>query len=63
MTKTQDDPRFKLRNEASARTFLNQYPGSEVFRAACSKAGIEPTRRQVCKWRRKTGKAYQEGRA
>lgn len=31
---------------------------NQQFRAACEKAGVEPTRRQASKYRRKTGKAY-----
>lgn len=32
------------------------------FRNACEKAGVEPTMRQASKYRRKTGKAYNQGR-
>ena len=31
---------------------------NEWFRAACVKAGVEPTTRQASKWRLKKGKAY-----
>ena len=31
---------------------------NDWFRAACVKAGIEPTTRQASKWRLKKGKAY-----
>ena len=30
----------------------------DTFRAACKKVGIEATRRQASKWRRKLGAAY-----
>ena len=34
----------------------------QKFIDACSKAGVEPTSRQASKWKRKMGKAYNEGR-
>ena len=30
----------------------------QAFRAACEKAGVEPTSRQASKWRRKFGAAW-----
>lgn len=45
----------------TAKEFLDSKQ-SEDFRAACARVGIEPTKRQVRRWRRKTGKAYKEGR-
>ena len=33
-----------------------------IFIKACELVGIEPTKRQASKWRRKTGKAYIQGR-
>lgn len=30
------------------------------FREACSKAGVDATKRQAGKWRRQTGRAYKE---
>lgn len=35
---------------------------NQQFISACQKAGVEPTKRQAAKWRRKTGIAYKEGR-
>ena len=35
---------------------------SDEFRALCLRIGIEPTRRQVCKYRRKAGLAYKASR-
>ncbi len=32
------------------------------FMAACTKADVEPTKRQASKYRRKIGKAWKEGR-
>jgi len=31
---------------------------NEQFRAACERAGVEPTKRQASKWRMKRGLAY-----
>lgn len=33
-----------------------------VFIAACEKAGVKVTKRQVSKWLKGKGKAFQEGR-
>ena len=30
----------------------------QAFRAACKKAGVEPTTRQASKWRNKSGAAW-----
>lgn len=30
----------------------------QAFRAACTKAGVEPTKRQASKFRRQEGRAY-----
>jgi hypothetical protein len=34
----------------------------EYFKKCCETANVKPTSRQASKWRRHTGKAYQEGR-
>jgi predicted HicB family RNase H-like nuclease len=34
----------------------------ELFREACRQAGIEPTKRQAGKWRRRTGLAFETAR-
>jgi len=35
---------------------------NQDFKNACEKAGVQPTIRQASKYRRKSGKAYNEGR-
>ena len=35
---------------------------NKEFQAACAKAGVQPSRRQAAKWRRKEGSAYNRGR-
>ena len=47
-------PQHAERGEKNS-TVLN----SPSFKAACSRVGIEPTRRQASKFRNKRGKAFQ----
>ena len=42
----------------TAKEFLASGASNE-FKATCLRIGIDPTRRQVCKFRRKMGLAYQ----
>jgi hypothetical protein len=42
-----------------AKYFKENHPD---FLSACEKSGLKPTRRQVSKWLRRTGKAFKEGR-
>jgi hypothetical protein len=45
----------------TAREFLKSEASNE-FREACSRVSIEPTVRQVRKWRRRAGLAWKAGR-
>ena len=47
--------KYEQCNDAFAKT-------NQEFQDACSKVDVKPTRRQASKWRRKLGKAYNEGR-
>jgi hypothetical protein len=56
-----DSPKYELRNVRSASAFLGDGASNE-FREACSRVNIQPTVRQVRKWRRRTGLAWKAGR-
>ena len=45
----------------TAREFLKSKQADE-FRRACERVNIEPTIRQVRRWRRKEGLAWKKGR-
>jgi len=48
-----------LQPQHGERRLLNdKVLASENFLTACTKAGVEPTRRQARKFRRKTGRAF-----
>jgi len=47
------DPFNKDRAKANQATKINP-----AFQAACSEAGVEPTKRQASKWNHKKGAAY-----
>lgn len=43
----------------SNRDFANK---DSMFRAACEAVSVNPCGRQASKWRRRTGKAFKEGK-
>lgn len=47
---------IKARHQGSNRQFAAE---DELFRTSCKMAGVEPTKRQASKWRRKCGSAYE----
>lgn len=48
--KQSDKPKYVTNKEFATRDFN--------FVAACEAAGVDPTKRQASKWRRKEGKAW-----
>jgi hypothetical protein len=49
----QGDPTLKY--DSTARNIAEHDP---LFKAACAKAGVQPTKRQAAKWRRGEGSAF-----
>jgi len=54
--------RIEMRKEDEGRVVKYFKENHPDFLSACEKSGLKPTRRQVSKWLRKTGKAFKEGR-